>query len=378
MSEEINVHRRRLFGAVAMTIAAAKLGVMDCARAQPSKERPAERPSKAQQMTPAAVELPIEGKFPSIGGATGWLNSQPLTAAGLHDKVVLINFCTYSCINWLRSLPYVRAWAEKYKDHGLVAIGVHTPEFDFEKDMDNVRRALTDMRIDYPIALDNDYAIWRAFNNAYWPALYFVDAQGRIRHHKFGEGDYEQSERTIQQLLAEAGSGDIDRVLVAGNAQGVEAAAEWGSLKSPENYVGYARTENFASPGGAALDRRRVYTAPARLRLNHWALSGNWTMGKQVTVLNQANGRITYRFHARDLHLVMGPAVRGTSARFRVLVDGQPPGAAHGLDVDDQGNGRVIEPRLYQLIRQPGSIDDRQFEIAFLDPGVATFAFTFG
>src|SRR6266536_2877096 len=327
---------------------------------------------------PAAVPLPIEGELPSLSGATEWLNSQPLSAAGLRGNVVLISFWTYTCINWLRSLPYVRAWAEKYKQHGLVVIGVHTPEFEFEQTIDNVRRAAKDMRVDYPIAIDNDHAIWHAFNNHYWPALYFVDARGHIRHHQFGEGDYEQSEMIIQQLLAEAGIGGIGHELVSVDARGAEAAANWGSLKSPENYVGYERTEDFASPGGAVLDKRRVYAVPARLRLNHCALSGDWTVERQATVLNQANGRIAYRFHARDLHFVMGPAARGTSVRFRVLIDGKPPGAAHGIDVDAQGNGTVAEQRLYQLIRQPKPIADRQFEIEFLDSGVEAFAFTFG
>jgi len=327
---------------------------------------------------PAAVQLPIEGELPSLGSATEWLNSQPLTAAGLRGTVVLIDFWTYTCINWLRSLPYVRAWAEKYKDHGLIVIGVHAPEFAFEKNVGNVRRAAKDMRVDYPIAIDNDHAIWHAFNNHYWPALYFVDAQGHIRHHQFGEGDYEQSEMIIQQLLAEAGIGGIGHELVSVDARGAEAAANWGSLKSPENYVGYERTEDFASPGGAVLDKRRVYAVPARLRLNHWALSGDWTVERQATVLNEANGRIAYRFHARDLHLVMGPAARGTSVRCRVLVDGQPPGAAHGIDVDDQGNGTVTEQRLYQLIRQRGPVTEHTFEITFLDPGVQIYAFTFG
>ena len=331
-----------------------------------------------QQMTPAAVQLPIEGTLPSLGSATEWLNSQPLTAAGLRGKVVLIDFWTYTCINWLRSLPYVRAWAERYKDQGLVVIGVHAPEFAFEKNVDNVRRAAKDMRVDYPIAIDNDYAIWRAFKNEYWPALYFVDAQGRIRHHQFGEGDYERSEMIIQQLLAEAGNGGIGHELVSVDGRGAEAGADWTSLKSPENYVGYERTENFASPGGPVLDKRRVYAAPARLRLNQWALSGDWTMGNEATVLNKADGRIAYRFHARDLHLVMGPAARGIPVRFRVLIDGQPPGASHGIDIDDQGNGTVTEQRLYQLVRQPKPIVDRQFEIEFLDPGVQAFAFTVG
>jgi len=257
-------------------------------------------------------------------------------------------------------------------------IGVHTPEFAFEHNADNVRRAAKGMRVDYPVAIDSDYSVWRAFNNEYWPALYFVDAQGHIRHHQFGEGEYEQSERIIQQLLAEAGVGGIGHDLVSVDARGAEAAADWGSLKSSENYVGYERTENFASPGGAVLDKRGTYAVPARLQLNHWALSGEWTVQKQLTVLNRPNGRIAYRFHARDLHLVMGPAVQGTSVRFRVLIDGQPPGAAHGIDVDDQGNGTVAEQRLHQLIRQSKPIADRQFEIEFLDSGVEVFAFTFG
>jgi len=327
---------------------------------------------------PAAVPLPIEGELPSFSGATAWLNSPPLSAAGLRGKVVLIDFWTYTCINWLRTLPYVRAWADKYRDHGVVVIGVHTPEFSFEHDIENVRRAAKDMRIEYPIAIDNDYAIWSAFNNHYWPALYLVDAQGRIRYHQFGEGAYEQSEMILQQLLAEAGIGGIAHELVSVDAQGAEAAADWGDLRSPENYVGDARTENFASPGGAVLDQPRVYAAPARFSLNHWALAGDWTVESEATVLNKANGRIVYRFHARDLHLVMGPAERGTPVRFRVFIDGQAPGAAHGIDVDELGNGTATEQRLYQLIRQPKPIADRQFEIEFLDAGMEAFAFTFG
>jgi thiol-disulfide isomerase/thioredoxin len=327
---------------------------------------------------PAALQLPVEGELPSLDGATAWLNSAPLSAAGLRGRVVLIDFWTYTCINWLRTLPYVRAWAEKYRDHGVVVIGVHTPEFPFEHDLDNVRRATRDMRVEYPIAIDNDYAIWSAFNNHYWPALYLVDAQGRIRSHQFGEGAYEQSEMSMHQLLAEAGIGGIDHALVSVGAQGAEAAADWGDLRSPENYVGYERTENFASPGGAVVDQPRVYAAPARLMLNQWALSGEWTEGKQAALLHTASGRIAYRFHARDLHLVMGPAARGASVRFRVLLDGQAPGPAHGIDVDEQGNGTVTEQRLYQLIRQPRPIADRQFEIEFLDAGVQAFAFTFG
>lgn len=338
----------------------------------------AEDKGMVEHTTSAAARLPIEGEVPSLGGATEWLNSAPLTAAGLRGKVVLIDVWTYTCINWLRTLPYVRAWSEKYKDQGLVVIGVHAPEFAFERHIDNVRRAAKDMRVEYPVAIDNDYAIWRALKNEYWPALYFVDAKGHIRHHHFGEGDYERSERIIQQLLAEAGTGGIGQELVSVDARGVEVAADWSSLRTPENYVGFDRTENFASPGGPVLAKRRVYAAPTQLKLNHWALSGDWTVQEQFTVLNKASGRIVYRFHARDLHLVMGPAVQGTSVRFRVLIDGQPPHAAHGIDVDEQGYGTVREQRLYQLIRQPGPIADRRFEIEFLDSGVAVYAFTFG
>lgn len=379
MSEELNRDRRRFLAIPAMIIAAAQLSVTGSVSAQSSSPKPANQPTnKAQPTAPAAIRLSIEGELPSFGSGTAWLNSQPLNASGLRGKVVLVEFWTYSCINWLRSFPYVRAWAEKYKDRGLVVIGVHAPEFAFEKNIDNVRRAAKELRVDYPIVIDNDHAIWRAFNNEYWPALYFVDAQGRIRHHQFGEGEYEQSEMIIQQLLAEAGNGGIGHELVSVDARGAEAAADWSSLKSPENYVGYERTENFASPGGSVPDKRRVYALPAALGLNHWALSGDWTMEREAIVLNKANGRIAYRFHARDLHLVMGPAAPGTSLRFRVLIDGQAPGAAHGVDVDGQGNGTVAQPRMYQLIRQSNPIVDRQFEIEFLDSGVEAFSFTFG
>jgi thiol-disulfide isomerase/thioredoxin len=250
---------------------------------------------KARELLLAAIHprLPIEGELPSLDSATEWLNSQPLTAAGLRGKVVLISFWTYTCINWLRQLPYVRAWAEKYKDQGLVVIGVHTPEFAFERNLDNVRRAAKDMRVDYPIAVDSDYAIWRAFNNRYWPALYFVDAQGHIRHHLFGEGAYEESEMILQQLLEEAGYGRVSDELVSVDARGVETGADWGSLRSPENYLGYERTENFASAGSAVLDEPRVYDAPARLGLNDWALSGDWTVEPQAAVLNEAGGSPT-------------------------------------------------------------------------------------
>ncbi|MDB5366292.1 MAG: hypothetical protein JWM77_2219 [Rhodospirillales bacterium] len=326
----------------------------------------------------STVRLPDEGKMPDFNRATAWLNSQPLRPADLRGKVVLVDFWTYTCINWRRTLPYLRAWAQKYGDQGLVVVGVHTPEFSFEKDVDNVRKVAKEQNVDYPIAVDSDYAIWNAFGNQYWPALYLVDAQGRIRHHQFGEGEYEQLEGIIQQLLAEAGHGSPAGQLVAIEGHGAEAGADWKSLRSPETYVGYASAERLASPGGGLPDRRRVYAAPAQLRLNEWALTGGWTMRKEFAVSHDANGKITYRFHARDVHLVMGPATRDTSVRFRVSIDGQPPGASSGVDVDAEGHGTVEEPRMYQLIRQQAPIADRQFEIEFLDPAAQVFVFTFG
>jgi thiol-disulfide isomerase/thioredoxin len=320
----------------------------------------------------------MSSKMPPLAGATGWLNSPPLTANGLRGKVVLVDFWTYSCINWRRTLPYISAWAAKYKNQGLVVIGVHTPEFSFEHYAGNVNNAVREMKIDYPIAIDDNYAIWNAFRNEYWPASYFIDAQGHIRQHQFGEGSYQESEKIIQQLLTEAGAKAVPGGFVSVHADGSEAAADWASLQSSENYVGYSRTGNFASPGGAAADRNMVYNVPSRLTLNQWALSGDWTMGAEATVLNKPNGKMLYCFHARDLQLVMGPSTTGTPVRFRVLIDGQVPGAAHGVDVDSQGNGLVTEPRMYQLIRQQGVIVDRLFEIEFLDPGVTTFSYTFG
>jgi thiol-disulfide isomerase/thioredoxin len=363
MSHEIDVDRRRFVGTAAMTLAAAGLGLLDL---------------KVRETEAAMISLPYEGTAPPFDGATGWINSSPLAPAQLRGKVVLVDFCTYTCINWLRQLPYVRAWSEKYKDKGLVVVGVHTPEFPFERNVANIQRAMKSMRIEYPIAIDSDYAIWRAFDNHYWPALYFVDAKGRIRHHAFGEGEYEQSEAVLQQLLTDAGASGIGRDRAAVDAKGIEAPADWNSLKSPENYVGHDRTEGFSSPGSVAVGKSHVYAVPAKLTLNHWALAGDWTVGKGNVALNQANGRIAYRFHARDLHLVMGPAAGVASARFRVLIDGQPPRDAHGGDVDESGNGMVAEQRLHQLIRQQGAIADRQFEIEFFDPGVEAFSFTFG
>jgi thiol-disulfide isomerase/thioredoxin len=338
--------------------------------------------TKANQLvrsaTHPAAELPVEGHLPGFDGATGWVNSPPLTAAELRGRVVLVNFWTYTCINWLRTLPYLRAWAERYRDQGLTVVGVHTPEFDFEHDLDNVRREVEDLGVGFPVATDNDYRIWTAFDNHYWPAFYFADAQGQIRHHRFGEGDYAMSEMILQQLLTEAGTSGSDQQLSSVEVRGVEVAADWDSLRSPENYLGYERTDNFVSPNGAILDTSYAYAAPPRLGPNHWALSGDWTVRQGAIELNQAGGRILYRFHARDLNLVMIPATPGGPIRFQVQLDGQPPGDAHGGDIDDQGDGTLTDPRLYQLIRQPGPIGDRSFEISFLDPGVHAYAFTFG
>ena len=323
-------------------------------------------------------KLRLESRLPGFEGATGWLNSAPLTAADLSGKVVLVDFWTYTCINWLRTLGYVRAWAEKYEDQGLVVVGVHTPEFPFEEDVDNVRWAAKDLRVGYPIALDSDYAVWRAFDNNYWPAVYIADAEGRIRHHQFGEGGYDECEMVIQMFLREAGRDGVGDDLVTVADDGFEAQADWASLGTPETYLGYEQGQNLASPGGAELDEPRTFEAPAELERNSWALAGDWTIGRRASMLNGADGRILFRFHARDVHLVMGPPARGTSIPFQVLVDGEPPGAAHGLDVDEQGRGTLEQQRLYQLIRQAGSISDRTFEIRFAAPGVEAYSFTFG
>lgn len=323
------------------------------------------------------IRLPEGGTLSTLSQADAWLNTRPLAPADLRGRVVLINFWTYSCINWIRTAPYVRAWAEKYGDQGLVVIGVHTPEFAFEADIDNVRRAAREFGVDYPVAIDNGYTIWRAFDNHYWPALYFIDAQGRMRHHHFGEGDHGRSERILQRLLGEAGRGVRDQQLVTVEPRGVEKDADWKNLRSPETYLGYSRAENFVSPG-AEFDEPHEYVIPETLELNQWALAGDWTLKRDLASLNEPGGKLTYRFHARDLHLVMSPGKRGAAVRFRVLVDGQPPGAAHGVDVDAGGHGTVSEPRMYQLIRQPAPVEERQFEIEFLDAGVDVFVFTFG
>ncbi|MFS2159278.1 cytochrome c biogenesis protein DipZ [Pseudomonas sp. Pseusp122] len=331
---------------------------------------------KAVDKQPAS--LPVEGQLPSLDGAVQWLNSAPLSAAQLKGKVVLVDFWTYSCINCLRTLPYVKAWAEKYHDQGLVVIGVHAPEFAFERDVNNVTKAMRDLGINYPVALDNDYKIWRSFDNQYWPAHYFADAQGRIRYHHFGEGAYAESEQVIQQLLREAGAGKVASDVIDVNANGVQQAADLRDVRSPETYVGYERAAQFASPGGARPDQSAQYRLPGNPALNDWGLEGQWNIGSEQASLNSANGKIAYRFHARDLHLVLGPGADGNPVRFSVTVDGKAPGAAHGMDVAPDGSGQVKEQRLYQLVRQPGDVADHTFTIEFLDAGVAAYAFTFG
>jgi cytochrome c biogenesis protein CcdA/thiol-disulfide isomerase/thioredoxin len=321
--------------------------------------------------------LAVEGDLPPLAGAVEWLNSPPLTSEGLKGKVVVVDFWTYSCINCLRAIPYVRAWADKYASQGLVVIGVHTPEFAFERNPDNVRTAVADLQIGYPVAVDSKYAIWRAFENHYWPAHYFIDADGRIRHHHFGEGGYDESERVIQQLLAEAGRAAVPGDVVSVRGQGAQAASVQADVLSPETYVGYERAKGFVSPGGVTEDEPRSY-ATGTPRLNEWGLSGTWTIDPEHATLNQPAGAVTYRFHARDLHLVLGPPAGGKTIRFRVTIDGRAPAEDHGMDVDANGDGVVTGQRLYQLIRQRGAVADRTFEITFLDAGVQVYAFTFG
>jgi len=343
------------------------------------KLRPRGNAAMMTQAKPAGQSqaLPVEGPLPSLSGASEWLNSKPLTAEDLKGKVVLVDFWTYSCINCLRSIPCVRAWAEKYRDHGLVVIGVHAPEFAFERNVDNVRKAVATLKISYPVAIDNEYMIWRAFENEYWPAHYFIDAKGQIRHQHFGEGDYDESERTLQKLLAEAGDSQVPTGIVAVNASGAEAASVKADVESPETYLGYNRIDHFISPGSVVQDESHVYAAGSP-QLNEWSLAGNWTIGNERALLNEKDGGIVYRFHARDVHLVLGPAADGSPVRFRVTIDGAAPGAAHGADVDSDGQGVVTAQRLYQLVRDPGAIVDHTFEIRFLDPGVQAYAFTFG
>ena len=332
----------------------------------------------AQSSSSRAALLPVEGAFPSLTGATEWLNSRPLTPAALRGKVVLVDFWTYTCINWQRTQPYVRLWADKYRDDGLVVIGVHTPEFEFEKRLDNIRPALERFRVTYPVAVDSNYGVWNAFDNQYWPAVYLIDANGKIRYHHFGEGAYEDIEAAIQHLLREAGYAGKGDDTVRLDAQGSEVEADWESLRSEENYLGSDRTQGFASSRGRVVGKSQSYTAPTSLRLNRWTLTGDWTVNPAYVLVDKAHARLVYRFHARDVHLVMGRASEGAPVRFRVLLDGHPPGDAHGADTDDQGFGAVSQQRLYQLIRQSHPIDDRTFQIEFFDSGVEAYAFTFG
>jgi len=309
--------------------------------------------------------------LPSLDGADEWINSEPLAPAALVGRVVVVNFWTLTCINWLRQEPYVRAWSQAYRDDGLVVIGVHTPEFSFEHEVEGVRLATTVRGIDYPVAVDNEYAIWRAFDNNYWPALYFVDREGVIRDQHFGEGRYEQSERQIQQLLG------VARELTRVDPSGIEAQADWDQLRTPETYLGTARGERFASPGGAAPGTRRTFELPRQLRVNHWGLAGDWTVGRENVTLDEAGGSVAFRFQSRDANLVLSPGARGPIP-FRVLLDGEAPGRSHGLDVDDDGNGELREGRLYQLVRQSGPVRERTLEITFLEPGAEGYSFTFG
>ncbi|MGG6343597.1 cytochrome c biogenesis protein DipZ [Stenotrophomonas indicatrix] len=343
--------------------------------------QPAAPPMMMMAAGQGGAPLPVEGALPSLDGATGWLNSPPLSREQLRGKVVLIDFWTYSCINCLRAMPFVHEWAQRYRDHGLVVVGVHTPEFAFERDPRNVMKAVQQLRVGYPVALDNQYAIWRAFNNRYWPAHYFIDAQGNIRGHQFGEGNYAHSEQVIRRLLVEAGQTDLPPPAdpAAADLQGVATQADMGNLRSPETYLGHARAEQFASPGGQRADAVFGYTLPSTLALNQWGLSGQWRVNDEAAQLQQAGGRIAFQFHARDLHLVLAPGEDGKPVRFRVLLDGKPlPTADAGADVAADGTGTVNEHRLYQLIRQRGTIGPHRFEIEFLDAGVQAYAFTFG
>ena len=324
------------------------------------------------------TELPVEGHLPSFDGATGWLNSEPLTPEGLRGRVVLVDFWTYTCINWLRTAPYVRAWEVKYRDQGLTVIGVHTPEFGFEHDVDNVTARSRGFGVEYPIAVDSDYGVWEAFANHFWPALYIADAEGRIRYHHFGEGEYAMAEMVVQQLLLESGGEGVDPDLVSVEPRGFEVPGDWRTLRSPETYVAYGRSAGFASPAPTRFNEPYPYPEPPRLSLNEWAPSGTWTLAQHAAVLNEAPGRIAFRFQARDVNLVMGPASRGMSVPYRVLLDGAAPGDAHGFDVDEAGNGILADQRLHQLIRQPGRIQERLVEIEFLEAGAEAYCFTFG
>jgi thiol-disulfide isomerase/thioredoxin len=368
------IHRKLLGGALGLALAiVAAAGISG---RNGFGESPDDDVLHVPEREPRMDRIRREGQMPELDGAAEWVNTVPLTRSALRGKVVVVDFWTYSCINWRRQLPYLRAWSERYADQGLVVIGVHSPEFEFEHATEGVKHAVRTMQIPYPVAIDSDHSVWDAFHNMYWPALYFIDAKGRIRHHQFGEGDYETSEMVIRQLLAEANH-PVDGSLAVVDPHGVEAPADLRSLLTPENYIGYARTQGFRWPGGAVRDRRNEYVIPSTLNLAEWALAGTWTIGRESAVLDESGGRIVYRFHARDLHIVMGSRT-SSPIRFRVRIDGNPPGDAHGIDVDGQGNGTINEPRLYQLIRQPGPVRDRELEIEFLDSGAEVFSFTFG
>jgi thiol-disulfide isomerase/thioredoxin len=360
MSEDINRHRRGFLGATAMAIAAAQFGAFEA-------------------LTAGTHESPLanEGPLPDLGGAIGWLNSDPLNRKSLHGKVVLVDFWTYTCINSLRPLPYLKHWAERYKDVGLVVIGIHTPEFSFEKEQPNVENAVRELKVAYPVAIDSNYRIWQAFNNEYWPAEYLIDGKGRIRYHHFGEGEYGESERIIQELLKENGAVALDGSTVRVSGKGVEAAPSE-DVRSPETYVGYRRGERFASPERLAQNSPKTYSPPVRPSLNRWGLSGSWNIGGEGAVLAAAPGSIVFRFHSRDLHLVLAPMKNGDPVRFAVKLDGAAPGDNCGSDSAPDGTGEVREPRLYQLIRQKGPVEDRTFEIEFFTPGAQAFVFTFG
>jgi thiol-disulfide isomerase/thioredoxin len=388
MRTPITHNRRRVIGAtaVAMATAGAALTTISRGGRPVSEQPPIVPPSRSPGLLRStvhrppgdAVELPVEGRLPSFTGATGWLNSEPLTPEGLRGRVVLVDFWTYTCVNWLRTLPYVRAWAAKYADQGLTTIGVHTPEFDFERDTDNVIAQARALRVPYPIAVDSDYGVWRAFANHYWPAVYIADPQGRIRYHHFGEGEYAMTEMVLQQLLLEAGAAGVDTDLVSVDPVGPEVAADYRTLRSPETYLGYGQATGLASPDGLRADQSHDYSPATGLRLNQWAPAGSWSISRRAATATGPNARLAYRFQARDVNLVMGPASRGTSIPFRVSLDGEPATGAPGADVDADGHGRLTDQRLYQLIRQPAPITERVFEIEFLDPGAELFCFTFG
>lgn len=396
MGVEMTHNRRRILGAAAVTTAVGLLGLIGAGVLRSNTTSSGERqmPDGPADATPSGLlgfvrsfvhrlpgddtGLPVEGNLPSFTGATGWLNSEPLTPEGLRGKVVLVDFWTYTCINWLRTLPYVRAWAAKYADQGLVVIGAHTPEFDFEHNVDNIVAQAKALDVPYPIAIDSDYGVWRAFDNHYWPAVYIADTQGRIRYHHFGESEYAMQEMVIQQLLVEAGAKDVAMDLVSVDPVGLEVAADYQTLRSPETYAGYRQAAGMASPDGLHADEAYDYTRPERLRLNEWAPQGSWSISSRAATATAPEARLLFRFQARDVNLVMGPATRGASIPFRVYLDGQPATDAHGTDVAADGSGKVTEQRTFQLIRQSGPIEERVFEIEFLDPGVELFCFTFG